>query len=126
MELQKHFPGVKIEGGPYTPPAYVQYGIRAVRASQVALAVFFFFGEQLFGAMGRSTPELYGQMHENPLILAGALYGVDLIAQTLKSINAFEVTYNGQVLHSKLKSGNFPEVGQVARALKAAKKRPVN
>jgi len=116
------FPGLKIEGGPYTPPAWVQYSLRAVRVSQAGVGVFFFFGEQLLAAMGRQPFEF---MQETPMNLAvhiGFLYGFNVIADMLKSINAFEVVYNGHVLHSKLSSGAFPDAGQLTKKLKAALK----
>ena len=92
MELQKSFPGLKIEGGAYTPPPKVQYGIRLVgapccppfpppcseplaawqvRAAQVGAALFFFFGEQMYAALGRRPPALHGQMHENKFLTMG-------------------------------------------------------
>lgn len=95
----------------------MQYAIRGVRAAQVGTAIFFFFGEQLFGSLRRRPPALLAQMHENKLLTAGAVYGMDVIAQTMKSINAFEITYNGHVLHSKLKSGRFPDPGQLIASL---------
>jgi len=53
----------------------------------------------------------------------GAIYAVDLIAQTLKSINAFEITYNGELLHSKLASGKFPDVNELVSKLQAIKEK---
>jgi len=60
---------------------------------------------------------------DNPLLAIAALYGLDVVAQTLKSINAFEITYNGHVLHSKLKSGKFPQPGELIASLKQIKER---
>ena len=74
----RSFPGLKIEGGTYTPPVQVQYGIRAVRAAQVGAASFFFFGEQLFGLLRRPAPALHAQMHENRMVTFGAIYGLDV------------------------------------------------
>lgn len=110
---------MRIEGGPYTPPAAVQYGIRAVRVAQGATGVFFFFGEQILAKLGRPPFEFMGEMHTNLIAHVAALYGLNMVADTLKSINAFEVVYNGQVLHSKLSSGKFPEPGEVAEKLAA-------
>jgi len=118
LELQQAFPDLKIEGGPYTPPATVQYGIRAVRASQAAVGIFFFFGDQILGALGRPPLECMSEMHTRIMYHVGALYGLNVLADTLKSINAFEIVYNGQVLHSKLQSGNFPVPGQVSAQLR--------
>lgn len=117
MELQQEFPGLKIEGGPYTPPAAVQYGVKAVRFGQFGVAVFFFFGEQILAKLGREPFEFMMETHTNLMAHMGALYGLNVIADTLKSINAFEIVYNGQVLHSKISSGGFPEAGQVSRKL---------
>merc|ERR1719313_828029 len=119
MELQSQFPGLKIEGGPYTPPVYVQHGVKVVRAAQAAVGVFFVFGEQILGALGRRPFEFMEETHTNLAVHLGALYGLNVIADTLKSINAFEIVYNGEVLHSKLSSGSFPEPGQVSKKLHA-------
>lgn len=120
--MQQEFPGLKIEGGPFTPPAYVQYGIRAVRVGQVAVGIFFFFGEQILQKLGHAP---FGFMEEVPQRLAAhaaALYGLNCIVSTLQSINAFEITYNGKVLHSKLSSGSFPPPGELSKKLKAAQR----
>ena len=93
MALQQRFPKLKIEGGPYTPPPSVQYGIRAIRFAQVGVAVAFFAGEQLCNMVGRRAPPIVGQMHENKFVTVAGVYGLDVVAQTLKSINAFEITY---------------------------------
>jgi len=97
----------------------VQYGVRAIRCSQVGVAALFFLGEQLFSSLSRPVPHLVGQMHENKMVTAAAVYGLDVVAQTLKSINAFEITYNGHVLHSKLSTGQFPDVDKLTASLKA-------
>jgi len=76
------FPGLKVEGGPYTPPVSVQYTVRTVRVAQVSAVVFFFFGEQIFAKLGKAPPAVLGQMHDNKLATAGAIYGLDVLAQT--------------------------------------------
>jgi len=118
MELQQQFPGLKIEGGPYTPPVMVQYGVRAVRVAQAGVAVVFFFGEQLLASLGKEPFDFMRETHTNLAVHIGALYGLNVVADTLKSINAFEIVYNGHVLHSKLSGGGFPEAGQVSEKLR--------
>lgn len=100
--LQQNFPGLKIEHGPYTPPVSVQYAIRAVRVGQLGAAVAYFFGEQLFSSLRLTPPSLLRSMHENPMLTVAGVYGLDVIAQMLKSINAFEITYNGRCSLSRL------------------------
>jgi selT/selW/selH-like putative selenoprotein len=122
-ELKQFYPDLKIEGGPYTPPPSVQYAVRGLRFAQVGVAALFFLGEPIFGYFGRRPPQLVAQMHENKLITAAGVYGLDVVAQTMKAINAFEITYNGNVLHSKLKSGNFPKPGELSERLAAVMKK---
>jgi len=114
----QQFPGLKVEGGPYTPPVAAQYTVRAVRAAQAGVGLFFFFGEQIFARLGKAPPAVHTQMHENKLLTAGGVYALDVVAQTAKSINAFEITYNGRLLHSKLQSGAFPDPNTVAAKLR--------
>ena len=40
-----------------------------------------------------------------------------VIAQTMKAINAFEVTYNGHLLHSKLATSAFPQQHELHQRL---------
>lgn len=115
--LQANFPGLKIEGGPYTPPPYIQHTIRALTGVQMLVPGLYFFGEQLFGLIGRAPPEVVASMHANPIMALGAFFGVHALQSTLKSINAFEITYNGVLLHSKLATGQFPKAEEVAQKL---------
>lgn len=117
MELQRQFPGLKIEGGPYTPPKWAQYGVKASRVAQSGVGVFFFFGEQILAKLGQEPFGFMAETHTNLAVHLGALYGFNVIADMFKSINAFEVVYNGEVLHSKLATGAFPAEGQVSRRL---------
>lgn len=96
----------------------MQYAIRSVRVAQVGVVAAFFFGEQLFATLRRPAPAILGQMQENKLVTAGAVYALDVVAQTFKSINAFELTYNGHVLHSKLSTGKFPDIGELVGKLR--------
>jgi len=122
LELQRSFPGLEIEGGPFTPPVYVQYGIRAARAGQIGVGIFFFFGDQILKMLGRQPFDFLEEMPQKIGAHVAALYGFNCIVDTLKSLNAFEIIYNGHVLHSKLSSGGFPEPGELTRKLQAVKR----
>jgi len=103
----------------------VQYAVRAVRAGQAAAVLGYFFGQQTFAKIGRTQPYFLQRMQDNALIAIGGIYGMDVIAQTLKSINAFEITYNGHVLHSKMKTGNFPQAADLVLKLEQIKQEEV-
>jgi len=85
--------------------------------------MFFFFGEQVLGALGRPPWEFMSDTPTSMMYHGGALYALNCIAQTLKSINAFEIVYNGEVLHSKLETGGFPDPRQLVQKLRALKAR---
>jgi len=102
---------------------YVQYGIRAARAGQVGVGIFFFFGEQILKMLGRPPFDVMEEMPQKIGAHVAALYGFNCIVNTLKSLNAFEITYNGHVLHSKLSSGGFPQPGELTRRLQAVQRR---
>lgn len=108
-----------IEGGEYTPPKGVQHAIRAVRAGQLAVALTYFFGEQATSALRWPPPHAVRQLMEQPMLTLGSVFGLDAFAQTLKSINAFEITYNGRKLHSKLATGRMPTPQEVVQQLAA-------
>ena len=57
------------------------------------------------------------------MLTFGAIYGLDVVAQTMKSINAFEITYNGHLLHSTLKGGVFPQPHELVARLGAIRQR---
>ena len=71
--------------------------IRALTGVQMLVPGLYFFGEQLFGLVGRAPPEVVASMHANPIMALGAFFGVHALQSTLKSINAFEITYNGNL-----------------------------
>ena len=83
--LQANFPGLKIEGGPYTPPPYIQHTIRALTGVQMLVPGLYFFGEQLFGLIGRAPPEVVASMHANPIMALGAFFGVHALQSPLKA-----------------------------------------
>mmetsp|Transcript_2163 Transcript_2163/g.7065 ORF Transcript_2163/g.7065 Transcript_2163/m.7065 type:complete len:153 (-) Transcript_2163:2200-2658(-) len=120
--VQRSFPDVRIEGGEYTPPVSVQYAIRAIRASQLAVAAGYFFGAQAAASLRRAPPALVEQMSDNPMMAIGSVFGLDVVAQTLHSINAFEITYNGQKLHSKLSTGRLPRPDELIARLAQVRK----
>mmetsp|Transcript_21742 Transcript_21742/g.65979 ORF Transcript_21742/g.65979 Transcript_21742/m.65979 type:complete len:138 (+) Transcript_21742:237-650(+) len=126
MALQRSFPDVRIEGGDYTPPIQVQYAIRAVRAGQIGVALSYFFGAQAAASLRRAPPSFVQQMSDNPMIAIGSVFGLDVVAQTMQSINAFEITYNGQKLHSKLSTGTMPRPQELVAKLAEARAKEVS
>jgi len=102
------------------PPKTVQYIAHAIKLLQGFALLFYFFGEQVAASLRMPIPSILIQMRENKVACGAALYLSHLASSSMVSINAFEVTYNGQFLWSKLKSGSFPPPGEVIKALNLA------
>mmetsp|Transcript_8791 Transcript_8791/g.22750 ORF Transcript_8791/g.22750 Transcript_8791/m.22750 type:complete len:118 (+) Transcript_8791:423-776(+) len=90
-----------------------------MRVGQVLALTAYFFGEQLLPATPRVRALLQGA-HENRFPLGLGLYVTHLGCELAYSTSAFEITYNGQLLFSKLRTGRFPQPGEIAAKLEAA------
>ena len=69
----------------------MQYALRGIRATQLAGVGFYFFGASLFASAGLRPPALLAQLESNKMLAVAGLYGLHVVGDTLKSINAFEV-----------------------------------
>lgn len=67
------------------------------------------FGDHIFNALGMPIPGLLARAKENQMwSMFGVYYLGNLISQNLMNTGAFEITYNGQLVWSKLDSGRLP------------------
>lgn len=78
-----------------------------------------FFGDAAFQKMGMATPQFYTQMMENKMMTFFGMMMVRNVVHGFSATNAFEVSYKGKLLHSKLKSGNFPNIESLCRKLES-------
>lgn len=115
-EIRETAPELPLIGGPYVPSYKVQAAVKAVRIGQVLALGAYFLGESLFA----SSPKLLallGQVEENRLAAGVGLYLTHLGCEMAYSTAAFEVSYNGHMLFSKMEKGRFPQPGEIAREL---------
>lgn len=118
-ELRSAAPQVPLAAAAYVPPVRVQAAVKAVRAAQVVALTAYVFGEQLLPATPR-VHTLLATAREQRFPLGLALYVSHLGCELAYSSSAFEVTWNGAVLFSKLKEGRFPRPGEIAEKVEAA------
>jgi hypothetical protein len=91
--------------------------VKAVRVAQVVAIGGYTLGESLFSAPRALA--LLARAHENRFALGVALYLSHLACELAYSTAAFEITYNGHALFSKLREGRYPAPGEVAGKLRA-------
>eukprot|EP00658_Telonema_sp_P-2_P083470 TRINITY_DN904_c0_g1_i4.p2 TRINITY_DN904_c0_g1~~TRINITY_DN904_c0_g1_i4.p2 ORF type:complete len:112 (+),score=30.89 TRINITY_DN904_c0_g1_i4:468-803(+) len=87
---------------------------------QMAGFGFMLFGKTVFDLLSLPTPKLIAYMSENKLNTFSILFMVSFLSSQLHATGAFEVYFNGQMLHSKLQQGQIPHVSQIVSALEAA------
>mmetsp|Transcript_9775 Transcript_9775/g.24606 ORF Transcript_9775/g.24606 Transcript_9775/m.24606 type:complete len:117 (-) Transcript_9775:247-597(-) len=90
----------------------------AVRAAQVLALGGYLLGESLFASSPRALA-LLARLHEHRFALGIGLYLLHVCCEAAKSTAAFEVTYDGVILFSKLHEGRWPNPGEVAANLAA-------
>lgn len=79
-----------------------------------------FFGGLAVSLIGRSLlPEPYSKFIENnQMMILGACFMCNIVSGNLLNTGAFEISYNGQPVWSKMEMGRFPQMNELFDALK--------
>jgi len=94
---------------------------KAVNMLYGFLLVTIIFGDKVFAALGMPMPGLLVQARENQMwSMFGIYYVGNLIAQNLMNTGAFEISYNGQMVWSKLESGRLPSWPELMAKMQSA------
>jgi len=109
---------VPLQAGPYVPAKGVQAAVKVTRLAQVGALTAYFLGESLFQPSPRLLA-LLASAQENRFPLAIGLYLSHLACELAYSTSAFEVTFNGKKVFSKLEEGRFPQPGELPGKLSA-------
>jgi selT/selW/selH-like putative selenoprotein len=107
--VQKHFPEVQFVVHNYpVPPIKVVLGY-AVRAIQFSIGAVLMFGDAIFAKLGITPPPLYYRLIEKKMmVIMLVVFLGNTVAASLQSSGAFEIWYGGQLIHSKLSTGEYP------------------
>jgi selT/selW/selH-like putative selenoprotein len=83
------------------------------------LGLFILFaGETVFQSLGFELGVQFARkLKDNQMIVVGILFFANVMSSSLLSTGAFEVYYNGELVHSKLNSGQLPDYGRMLRQL---------
>jgi len=106
------------ENYPLTPA--VQALATGAGLLQIFGVTFVFMGGRLFSLMSVATPAWFTSMNDNKMMAIGSLFLINSVVQSQTATGAFEVTYNGTPVYSKLERGRMPNLQEIMQNLRAA------
>lgn len=121
--IERRYPDADlvIYGSYYPPPYHATVIANFTTYLWYAGLALLLGGEYLFKAMGIEEPDFYKKMKQNPYVTFLGLFMMNSFGNSMLSTGAFEVTFDGIEIFSKLKTGSVPENGEtVINAIKQA------
>jgi len=111
--LQREFPRMQFSGGVFNP------GDLRVAAAQL-MQMSFFGGLGLLTLGKGLLPERWQEaLAQNQLAAFGGLFVMNMLAGQLVNTGAFEISYDGTPVWSKLETGRFPQPAELIEAVRA-------
>ena len=116
----RHYPGVPIVGRQY-PPGDDKIMIATAGQYMFFFGIaFVFMGDTIFKAMGLAQPpDWYNAVKDNKMQACMFLWVLNSIAAGQIATHAFEVSFDGNPIFSKLETGRFPSPDELLQALAA-------
>lgn len=92
---------------------------------QIAAIIFFLAGDQLaaqFPILNTIIPpQFFNDLREKKMaFVMGTWFVGNMVIGSLTNTGAFEITYNDTILHSKLATGQMPDVNALVAAIQEA------
>lgn len=117
--INERYGGMKVIGTNYPVPP------PKVMMARVVIALLFLgiltalMGEKVCNWFGiTNQPEMMKTMAQNKLASCMFIWFIgNLLTSSLTSTGAFEISYNGQMVFSKLDTGRMPNVDEVMRSI---------
>jgi selT/selW/selH-like putative selenoprotein len=109
---------VQIDAGNYPPPQMNQMIASALSLIKFALIGCILCGINPFEIVGVETPNLFVWARENTAYSCFMLFFLsNAVESQLISTGAFEVTFNDQLIWSKLQSGRIPSIDELIKII---------
>jgi len=116
--IRQRYPNIHIEGDNYPPTAMKQMMSQVLGIVKIALIVAIIAGQNPFQMMGMQTPSAFEWAINNKLSSCMLLFFIgNAIEGQLIATGAFEVSFNDQLLWSKLESGRVPQPEEMFRII---------
>jgi len=121
--LRQHFPHVEVNGGNYpTPPMKVMMA-QLIQVAQLSFIGLVIAGDYVFTQFlnyppNGPFPSFYESIREKKMLAGmGAWFVGNSLMQGLTSTGAFEVAFDGQLIHSKLATNQLPSLQHILTQL---------
>ena len=109
----------------FTGDIYHPGDFRMAMAQLLQVAFFGGMALSMFGK-GMLPPAVGNFMSENAMLTFGVLFSCNVMSGKLINTGAFEMSYNGTPVWSKLETGRFPQLPELVDALDGAVARAHN
>lgn len=120
--LEDTFPdfssGSNIVGSTYPTSAGAQALATILTIIQWAGIVLVLTGDTAFQTLGIQTPELLRSLLDNKLMLVGVFFIAGQLASKVSASGAFEISLDGELIHSKLETGGVLRVEHLVELLR--------
>eukprot|EP00040_Diaphanoeca_grandis_P023098 m.125088 g.125088 ORF g.125088 m.125088 type:complete len:119 (+) comp29105_c0_seq1:267-623(+) len=110
-----------MHGEYYTPPQPRPLLAQIIQFLYMSLLLVMATGDTLFQSFGIPTPSVFVHLRESQMAAMFFVYFVgNSLATGLMNSGAFEVTYNDQLVWSKLETGRLPTWPELITGMQAA------
>jgi selT/selW/selH-like putative selenoprotein len=117
-QLRMEFPNLRSNGMNHPPSETNQLISQLIGYVQMAGFGLMLGGSFLFSSILKAPePPLVTWMGENKMNAFCLIFMMGFFSTQLMATGAFEVYYNGNVVYSKLESGQLPHVQEIIRSL---------
>jgi selT/selW/selH-like putative selenoprotein len=102
------------------PPAAINQLVASILSwSFIAGLLCFFLGNYVFTALNfQKGLQLVQLMKDNQLATIGILFACQMLANQLLSTGAFEVTFNDELVFSRLQTGQVPSIPRLVQTMR--------
>mmetsp|Transcript_26128 Transcript_26128/g.83443 ORF Transcript_26128/g.83443 Transcript_26128/m.83443 type:complete len:139 (-) Transcript_26128:28-444(-) len=116
---EQSFPGVEVVGSNYPVPYHKQMMASAVDMAKMGVIAVTMFGENIFTTLNMAIPPWHASLAQNKMstCMMSWFFG-NTVSSALSNTGAFEVFFDGQLVHSKILTGTLPSVPHVLERVK--------
>lgn len=123
--VRQRFPDLTISTATHPPPPTKAAIARIASMIQIFFIIFFLAGDQLaaqFPILNTIIPpRFFNDLREKKMaFVMGTWFVGNMFIGSLTNTGAFEITYNDTILHSKLATGQMPDVNALVAAIQEA------
>jgi len=120
--LENRFPHLvgRIRGENYPIPPFWQMMSTVVGSLQTLSIVLVFLGGNRFVQKRMVRPEWFESAQNNKLRVFAGFFMLNMFVQNAAQSGAFEVSYAGKMIYSKLETGKMPNIDIILGGLEGA------